>query len=93
MPAGTSFSTISDLLVHEERLRTGRGSLQPQEIALLGFDPYWQQVLLLFEVHRQIRRCPADPVEESVLGALDPGFRWLVGHRWPKRMPDTGARS
>ncbi|MEV8419391.1 thymidylate synthase [Streptomyces niveus] len=93
MPTGTSSSTVADLLVHEERLRTGQGRLTPVEIVTLGFDPYWQQVLLLFEVHRQIRHCPADPVDESVLGALDPGLRWLVGHRWPKRMPDTGARS
>lgn len=48
---------------------------------------------VVFEVHRQIRYCPADSVEESVLGALAPGLRWLVAHRWPKRMPDTGAPS
>ncbi|MFI6695505.1 thymidylate synthase [Streptomyces sp. NPDC050433] len=93
MPASTSFSTVSELLMHEERLRTGRGRLRPQETTSLGFDPYWQQVLLLFEVHRQIRHCPADPVNENVLGALDPGLRWLVAHRWPTRMPDVGAPS
>ncbi|MET8343050.1 hypothetical protein [Streptomyces microflavus] len=80
-------------LVHEERRRTGRGRLRPWEIAALGFAPYGQQVLLLFEVHREVHHCPADPDEESVPGALAPGLRWLVVHRWPKHMLDAGAPS
>ncbi|MFJ8556185.1 hypothetical protein ACIRD0_02050 [Streptomyces microflavus] len=92
-PIRSAHAEMSFDLVHEERRCTGRRRLRPREIAALGFDPYGQQVLLLFDVHRQVHHCPVDPDEESVLGALAPGLRRLVAHRWPKHMPDAGAPS
>lgn len=88
MPADTTLVTVGDVLKHEERLRTNEAQYTPGDIADLGFAPYWQQVLLMFEAHRQIRYCEADPVEESVQSALDPGPRWLMARRWPTRISD-----
>lgn len=87
MPADTTFETLVTVLEHEERLRTNQVQYRPDDVAGLGLGAYWQQVLLVFEVQRQIRHCTADPVDAEVLQALHPGLRWLVAHRWPKRMP------
>ncbi|MEU6709583.1 thymidylate synthase [Streptomyces wuyuanensis] len=88
MPADTTLATIDDVLKYEERLRTNEAEYTPDDIAGLGFAPYWQQVLLLFEAYRQIRFRGNDPVEENVQRALDPGLRWLMARRWPTRISD-----
>ncbi len=87
MPTDTTFDTLATVLWHEEALRTNQVQYQPGDIAALGLAPYWQQVLLLFEAKRQLVHCPDQPVRPEVLAGLDPGLRWLVAHRWPKRMP------
>ncbi|MFF0742117.1 thymidylate synthase [Streptomyces sp. NPDC004111] len=86
MPATTDFSTVEAVLVHEEKLRRNEVQYQPDDIVSLGFDPYWQQVLLLFEVYRQVQYCRVDPVDVKVLRALNPGLRWLMASRWPFRV-------
>ncbi|MFH0246125.1 thymidylate synthase [Streptomyces sp. HK10] len=91
MPADTTFDTLARVLEHEEALRTNQAQYGPAEVAALGLDVYWQQVLLVFEVQRQIRYCTADPVDADVLQTLDPGLRWLVARRWPTRMPDAAG--
>lgn len=92
MPSDTSFSTVLDVLKEEELLRSNEIQYRPNDIAALGFTPYWQQVLLLFEAYRQIRHCEADPVDEGVLDALAPGLRWLLARRWPTRVPERSAK-
>lgn len=92
MPAGTSLATVADVLRYEESLRINEARYTPDDIADLGFAPYWQQVLLLFEAYRQIRYHDADPVEENVQNALDPGLRWLMARRWPTRMSDGSTQ-
>ncbi|WP_351234400.1 thymidylate synthase [Streptomyces sp. NPDC002133] len=92
MPADTSLATIGDLLMHEERLRNNKAQYTPDDIAGLGFAPYWQQVLLLFEAYRQIRYCEADPVDKRVQNALAPGLRWLMARRWPARISEGSTQ-
>lgn len=87
MPTDTTFETLASVQKHEEALRTNQIQYRPEDITAIGLHPYWQQVLLLFEAKRQLVHCPADPVDRDILAALDPGLRWLVAHRWPKRMP------
>jgi thymidylate synthase len=87
MPADTGWSDITTVLEHEELLRTNQAQYTPSGIASLGLPQYWQQVLLMFEAHRQIVHRTADPVDRRVLHAVDPGLRWLLENRWPKRMP------
>jgi thymidylate synthase len=92
MPATTTAATIAHVLEHEQLLRTNQAAYSVDGIAALGLAPYWQQALLLFEVHRQITHDKVDLVDAGVLGALDPGLRWLLGHRWPACAAPAGAR-
>ena len=82
MPETTGPDTIARVLAHEQVLRTNEAAYSADDIAALDLDPYWKQVLLLFEVHRQITHDKVDQVDARVLAALDPGLRWLLGHRW-----------
>lgn len=90
MPEDASWADLEAVRVHEELLRTDRHRHTPGSIAATGLRPYWQQILLLFEAHRQVRH-GEEPVDADVLSALDPGFRWLLRHRWPDRVPADAA--
>jgi thymidylate synthase len=92
MPEDASWADLETIQVHEELLRTGRRSHTPETIAAIGLAPYWQQVLLLFEAHRQVKHTE-ERVGADILGALDPGFRWLLHHRWPDRVAALAARA
>lgn len=86
MPVGSSWSDIETVLAHEAILR---GNVEPLPLAKLEtipLAPYWQQILLVFEVYRQIKHTD-EPVKAETLAALDPGFQWLVRRRWANRMP------
>ncbi|MFD7639557.1 thymidylate synthase [Kitasatospora sp. NPDC059795] len=91
MPTDTDRAVIRQVLVHEQVLRTNQMQYTPADLARLGLDPYWRQVVLLFEVQRQLVHCAADPVEDEVLAALSPAHRWQVERRWPSRMPQRAA--
>lgn len=92
MPATTGPDTIAYVLEHEEVLRTNGAAYGVDDISALGLDSYWQQALLLFEVHRQITHDKVDLVDAGVLAALDPGLRWLLARRWPACAAPTGTR-
>ncbi|GAA0695148.1 thymidylate synthase [Kitasatospora atroaurantiaca] len=87
MPTDTGWPQILQVLEHEEALRLNRIQYTPEDIAVLGLAPYWQQVVLLFEVQRQLVHCAADPVDLALIAALSPALRWQVTRRWPGRMP------
>ncbi|MFJ4686220.1 thymidylate synthase [Streptomyces sp. NPDC088789] len=92
MSVGTDPATISRVLEHEELLRTNAVKYCADDIAHLDVDAYWQQAVLLFEVYRQIRHDKADEVRRDVLGALHPGLRWLLGHKWAACATEESAR-
>ncbi|MQA87245.1 MAG: thymidylate synthase [Streptosporangiales bacterium] len=77
---------------HEGALRRNEERLDPGDLSRLGLAPYWQQVVLLMEVYRQISHYPGTPVMPSTLEALDPGYRWLIAHRWPTAIPQNFTR-
>jgi thymidylate synthase len=85
MPDDASWADLETVQAHEEWLRTNQRRHTPTTIAETGLRPYWQQILLLFEAHRQISHTEG-PVDTGVLTALDPGFRWLLHGRWPDRV-------
>ncbi len=87
MPNNASWNDLEALQVHEDALRTNRDRLTPGTIASTGLHPYWQQILLLFEAQRQIVHQAGQRLDAEVLAALSPGFRWLMEHRWPDRVP------
>ncbi|NUS17024.1 MAG: thymidylate synthase [Streptomyces sp.] len=92
MPATTGPSVIARVLEHERVLRTNEAAYSVDDIAAINLDPYWRQALLLFEVHRQITHDKAGLVDAGVLAALDPGLRWLLGHRWAACADPKGTR-
>ncbi|GGM23380.1 thymidylate synthase [Dactylosporangium sucinum] len=91
MPAATDWSVISEVLDHEEALRTNQWALSPAEAADLPVDPYWQRIVLLLEAYRQLQHT-TEPVTRDVLDALHPGHRWLLAHRWPDRIPAAAVQ-
>ncbi|SFF75285.1 thymidylate synthase [Actinacidiphila alni] len=91
MPAATDTATLDTVLRYEELLRTDQLRCTAADIAATGLDVYWQQPLLLFEIYRQIQHERTDHVSTDVLGALDPGLRWLVEQRWPACTPTTST--
>lgn len=90
MPA-TSWADLTILGRYEEALRRDEEQLDPGAADRLGLAPYWQQVVLLLEAYRQVIRKPGSPISAAVLEALDPGYQWLIAHRWPDRIPETFA--
>src|SRR5207244_904924 len=80
MPATTSWSDIRQVLVHEEALRQNTERLTTETVKRGGLAPYWQQVLLLFELHRQIVH--DQTIDPDVYGALIPCFQYLMRHKW-----------
>ncbi|MEU8203393.1 thymidylate synthase [Streptosporangium sp. NPDC049046] len=86
MPATTTWHTIQKVLDWEEALRANRRRLSADAITDLPLEPYWQQVVLLLEVYRQIIHQPDVPVDDDVLAALDRYYRWLVACRWPTHL-------
>lgn len=86
----TSWLELADVASWEERLRHNHASFTADECH--GLDPYWVEVVALFEVYRQISHEPDRPVSEAALGMLRPGHRWLVEQRWPARMPQPVTR-
>ncbi|GGS98895.1 thymidylate synthase [Planobispora rosea] len=92
MPVGTTWTTVAQILHWEEQLRAGRCALTAAQVAALPLEPYWQQVVLLWEVYRQITHQGGQPITAEVLAALTPQHRWLIACRWPDRLPSTGER-
>ncbi|TQN31159.1 thymidylate synthase [Haloactinospora alba] len=86
MPSDASWEDITTVLQHEAGLRTNELAHCPSSVAALDLAPYWQNIILLFEIYRQIQHTTGT-VSPQVLNALDPGHRWLVERRWPARMP------
>lgn len=87
MPSDSGWPQIRQVLEHEEGLLLNRVQYTAEDVAALGFVPYWQQVVLLFEVQRQLVHCAPDPVDPAIIAALSPALRWQVTRRWPRRMP------
>ena len=88
MPASTSWTDLQAVQAWEERLRLDQVAFTPDAVDL---DPYWVQMIGLFEVHRQITHYPDKPITAGALALLRPSHRWLVAHRWPGRMPAGGT--
>nr|WP_062340070.1 thymidylate synthase [Herbidospora sakaeratensis] len=86
MPTASDWNDIETVLAHEAILRANREPLTSAKLQAVALGPYWQQVLLVFEVYRQIKHTDA-PVQAATLAALDPGYEWLVRRRWANRMP------
>lgn len=87
MPLDTTWETIDVVLRWEEDLRCDRRALTPAAFARLPLSTYWREIVMLFELYRQLTHHPGQPVDPATLALLRPAHRWLVEHRWPERMP------
>jgi thymidylate synthase len=87
MPPDTSWEVVNEVLRWEHDLRQDGCALTPAAFARLPLPGYWREVVMLFEVYRQITHDRARPVEAATLALLRPAHRWLVEQRWPERMP------
>lgn len=90
MPVGRP-GDLDAVLEWEQALRLNQRVARPGTSDLDGLHPYWRRVVTLLEAYRQITYCPGQPVHPGTLDALDPGHRWLLGHRWPGMVPASGA--
>jgi thymidylate synthase len=86
MPAG-HLDDLAAVLAWEQALRLNQRAATSSDPGIAGLHWYWRQIVMLFEAHRQLTRHPGDPVDGATLAALDPGHRWLLGHRWPRNVP------
>ncbi|WP_406463421.1 thymidylate synthase [Streptomyces sp. NBC_01622] len=93
MPRNTGASTIADVLHHEHVLRTNRRRYSAEHITSLDLDPYWQQVVLLFELYRQVQHEQTTAFDPDVLAALEPNLRWLMERKWPHFVASSGGGS
>lgn len=82
MPQSTEGATIAHVLQHEEALRTNEIRYSAEHIQGLDLELYWQQVVMLFELYRQIQHDQTAAAAPDLLAALDPGLRWLMEHKW-----------
>ncbi|MFH9677667.1 thymidylate synthase [Streptomyces sp. NPDC017405] len=83
MPQNTTTATIEEVLTHEEALRTNEIRYSLDDIRQLPLEPYWQQVVTLFELYRQLQHDQVAQVDPHLMAALDPGLRWLMERKWP----------
>ncbi|MDQ0904482.1 thymidylate synthase [Streptomyces canus] len=83
MPESTEGATIAQVLRHEAALRTNELRYSTAHITSLDLAPYWQQVVMLFELYRQIQHDQRAAVDPDLLAALHPGLRWLMERKWP----------
>jgi len=86
MPEGTSWDDIDLLTQWEEDLRVGRRRLSGDDAQSLPLPQYWREVVVLFEVYRQLTHEPDQPVDPDTVALLRPAHRWLVEQRWPDRV-------
>jgi thymidylate synthase len=91
MPADRT-GDLAAVLAWEQALRLNQQAATAGDPGVAGLHPYWRQIVMLFEAHRQITRHPAGPVDDATLGALHPGHRWLLSRRWPQNVPTLAGR-
>lgn len=81
MPAGDNWPHVTEVLNIERQLRTGSLVLSAAQVEALDLPHYWQQIVALFEIYRQLRN--GNRIDLNFLGMLDPVYRQATLTRWP----------
>lgn len=89
MAAGDNWPDIRLVLDYEVRLRTDELRLGASSIDELPLAPYWQQVVCLLEVYRQVVH--EKRIDDDHLAVLNPTFRSMVAARWPQHLSAVEA--
>ncbi|EAU64710.1 thymidylate synthase [Stigmatella aurantiaca] len=91
MPEGDNWESVRSVLYFEQELRHGRHQFTRDSLAQTGLPSYWQQVLALFEVYRQIRQ--EGHLDAGFLDCLLPFYQRLVLNRWGSLLSSKGEKS
>jgi thymidylate synthase len=91
MPEGDNWEHVHAVLRYERELRENRTRLTADGLARTGLPEYWQQVLGLFEVYRQVRH--EEQLALDFLGCLLPLYQQIVVHRWGNLLSSTRGRA
>ncbi|MFD4475130.1 thymidylate synthase [Streptomyces sp. NPDC058471] len=86
MPAGDNWPHVRDVLRIEARLRANRLRLGPAALRALDLPRYWQDVIGLFELHRQLTFEAG--TDRELLDELPPLYRRMMLCRWPRTTAD-----
>lgn len=81
MPAGDQRSAIETVIGFEARLRSNELPLSDAALAGAHLPPYWQNVVILFELHRQVTYGRDHPSEW--LARLPASYQELMRQRFP----------
>jgi thymidylate synthase len=90
MPAGDNWPHVKQVLGWEKRLRLNEMRLCAEDVKQLELPDYWQHVVGLFEIQRELRHeSSVAPDSVAVLPAL---YQGMVAARWPGRVKlDAGV--
>lgn len=87
MPLETTSEVVDEVRVHEQHLRANLIAHTTSSLERSGLPRYWQNLIALLEVYRQITYAPGRSVDPEIAEFLEPAHRWLVHHRWPGHVP------
>jgi len=83
MPDGDPRPFVDRVMRIEEGLRADTRRVTTAELARLELPDYWRQVVILFELHRQVRYGAPAAGAEDLLDALVPLYRHMMLNRFP----------
>ena len=92
MPAGDNWPYVRVVLDFEKRLRLGELDLTLEDVEASGLPAYWQQVVLLFGLYRQVAVEQQRP-DPDLWSSLWPMYQYLFEHRWPETVSREEASS
>lgn len=88
MPAETTREMVEEVCAYEQRLRANLTAHTRTSLERTGLPPYWQGLIALLEIFRQVcyepDRRASDP---ELVAVLHPAHQWLAHHIWPERVP------
>jgi thymidylate synthase len=85
MPAEDNWPHVHTVLWWEDALRRNVRRLTLDELFELPLPEYWQHVLIILELYRQLRH--DDEVDPDLVSALHPTYRALLVTKWPRLEP------
>lgn len=87
MPLGDNWRYIHVVLELEQRLRENKFKPSVSDLSNLSLPEYWRQVVILFEVYREIVREKA--IKREIYQLLIPVYQYLVANRWSSYVNDV----
>lgn len=90
MPHGDPRPWVARVMDLEERLRTDTYRIDRAQLQRIELPDYWRQVVILFELHRQVRYGGGRHTD-VLLDSLIPLYRHMLVSRFPSLSPGPAA--